>query len=308
MSGVSKRQCGQFYTIKNPFTHRKFRDWAKRARLPDATILEPFAGCGSLIDHLEKMKLCNGYEAYDIHPTSSRVKRRDTLSFFPRGFDICITNPPWLAKNSATCRGLGFPDTSYDDLYKFSVALCLDNCSYLAALVPESFIRSGLFRDRLYSFISLTEPIFEDTTHPVGLALFMPYASHHITVYSGNKKVGPLADIEKNYPEVDTSRKIVFNSPKGNLGLIAVDSTSGASIRFCDPRDLDGYSVESSCRYITRLSVDSKVGIDRLNECLHQFREKTCDILMTSYRGLRKDGKYRRRLDWQLARGLICNA
>lgn len=304
---IEKRQRGQFYTVNNPFAHRAFRQWARLAGLPNSTILEPFAGCNSLIDHLKKMELCGDYAAFDIEPAAAGVKKRNTLRRFPRGYDVCITNPPWLAKNSATGRGLAFPDTTYDDLYKFAVARCLEHCGYLAALLPESFIRSGLFHDRLYSFISLTKPIFADTTHPVGLALFLPKATPHITVYSGGKRVGRLADIEKCRPHANGKRKVTFNAPDGGLGLIAVDNTHGASIRFCHPREIEDYEIGSTSRYITRLMVvGENVSIGALNDALHEFRETTCDVLMTPYRGLRKDGKYRRRLDWDLARGLVC--
>ena len=92
----------------------------------------------------------------DIHPADERVEMRDTLDAFPLGFDVCITNPPWLAKNSVTARGLAFPDCSYDDLYKFALEKCLDNCGWVAALVPELFIRASLFQERLTDFVSLT--------------------------------------------------------------------------------------------------------------------------------------------------------
>ena len=303
----NKRERGQFYTTRNPFAHQAFRKWAEMAGLPEERVLEPFAGCNSLIGHLMKMGLCDAHKSFDVEPTATSVKKRNTLRKFPKGFDVCVTNPPWLAKNSATGRGIGFPDTHYDDLYKFSVDICLKNCEYLAVLVPESFIRSGLFRSRLCAFISLTKPIFADTTHPVGLALFLPNPTQDVVVYSGRKRVGSLCDIEKHRPMVETGRRIKFNDPCGNLGLIAVDGTAGASIRFCDPSEIEGYDVDSTCRYITRILVDGGgINIKKLNKALHEFREKTCDVLMTPYRGLRKDGMYRRRLDWNLARGLVC--
>ena len=303
----NKRQRGQYYTVTNPFAHKAFRHWAKCANLPDNTVLEPFAGCNSLINHLYKMGLCQNYESFDIEPTNSKVHKRNTLNKFPKGFNVCVTNPPWLARNSASGRGLAFPDTPYDDLYKHSLEKCLDNCDYLAALVPESFIRSGLFRDRLNTFISLTKPIFYDTTHPVGLAMFLPEITNNTMIYSGHKRVGILADIEKSRPVQTLERKIKFNSPNGNIGLIAVDNTQGASIRFCHPKELENYNVRAECRYITRLDVNGyKPNIEQLNKILNKFRETTSDVLMTPYRGLRKDGKYRRRLDWGLARGLIC--
>ncbi len=96
-----------------------------------------------------------------------------------------------------------------------------------------------------------------------------------------------------------------FNAPEGNVGLIAIDNTKEASIRFCDPQELNGYSVSGACRSITRIAVDRNVYIKDLNDCLREFREKTQDVFMTSFKGLRKDGWYRRRLDWNSARGIV---
>jgi len=77
--------------------------------LPLKTIVEPFAGANSLIRHLESVGYHFAYRAFDIQPAASDVEYRDTLDDFPQGFDVCITNPPWLAKNSAKARGLPFP-------------------------------------------------------------------------------------------------------------------------------------------------------------------------------------------------------
>ena len=309
---ANERKLGQFYTVTNPFAHPAFRRWARTADLPQARILEPFAGCNSLIAHLHSMNLCKDYAAYDIAPAARDVRKRDTLAKFPRGFDVCITNPPWLAKNSATGRGLAFPKTHYDDLYKYALEKCLLHCAHLAVLVPESFIRSrarnAALHTRLHTFISLTTPIFADTAHPVGLALFTPQAVADTMVYSGKHRVGRLSAIERCRPQPCESRQVVFNDPDGTIGLIAVDNTYGDSIRFCRRNELADYPVIDSCRYMTVLSVNARVRIDRLNEILAKFRFDTCDVLMTPYRGLRKDGKYRRRLDWQLARGIVANA
>ena len=103
-----KRQNGRFFTEGNPFRHPAFHAWAKQCRLPERSILEPFAGANGLIDHLENMDLCNESMSYDLFPANERVVERDTLADFPSGFNVCITNPPWLARNSATVRGLSF--------------------------------------------------------------------------------------------------------------------------------------------------------------------------------------------------------
>lgn len=305
----AKRQNGQFFTAGNPFQHRAFRVWAERSDLQSETILEPFAGANSLIDHLEDMGICNASVSYDIHPSDRRVKRRNTLESFPKGFEVCVTNPPWLAKNSATVRGLDFPDCRYDDLYKFALEKCLDNCGWVAALVPESFICARLFRERLTDFISLPSGLFKDTSHPVGLALFQPDDVQDVTVWFREARVGFLSKIEALRPRpIPDGPSIRFNDPHGNVGLIALDNTFTASIRFCPVDELAEYPVKHSGRHITKMHVDGQIRIDAWNDYLESFRKRTNDVLMTSYKGIRKDGMYRRRLDWNLARGIIHHA
>lgn len=300
-----KRRTGRYYTSGNPFSAPPFSEWATRAGLPNTHILEPFAGSNSLIEMLSEMGLCQQSDSYDIAPGAAAVKERDTLKRFPKGYDLCVTNPPWLAKNSATVRGLDFPDCPYDDLYKYALAKCLDNCPYVAALVPESFITANLFQDRLESFVSLTVKMFSETQHPVGLALFVPDSVCDVEVWSGTERVGLLSALQEIKPTPQQNGSLVrFNDPDGNVGLIALDNTKEASIRFCDVGELADYEVKPTGRHITKLSVGD-VKIREWNRLLAEIRGKTQDVLMTCYKGIRKDGKYRRRCDWALARGII---
>ncbi len=305
----AKRAQGQFFTQANPFDHPAFMRWAQQARLPDARVLEPFAGANSLIEHLAGMELCASFASFDIEPGAPGVQRRDTLACFPQGYDVCVTNPPWLAKNLATFRGLPFNAGGYDDLYKFALDACLTNCGWVAALIPESFIRANLFHERLTDFVSLPHRLFEETKHPVGLALFAPQATAAVRLWSGGEYVGVLADLEALRPSpIPGGPSVRFNDPHGNVGLIALDNTKQASIRFCDARELDGYAVKSTGRHITRVAVEGDTSLERWNDYLATFRERTRDMLMTCYRGVRRDGMYRRRLDWSLARGIMHNA
>jgi len=306
--GNTKRIYGQFFTTGNPFDCDAFAAWANRAALPGETVLEPFAGSNALIRHLTSLDQVRKWVSFDIYPQSVGVVKRDTIADFPTGFNVCVTNPPWLAKNSATFRGLPFPDTDFDDLYKLALTKCLVNCRYVAALIPESFIRADLHQDRLHTFVSLTGEMFGDTKHPVGLALFDPEPIEDVIVYSGRVEVGTLSEIKKHRPPVATAPGIIFNDPNGNLGLIALDNTREASIRFCDVRELKEYRVSNKCRHITKLRVPMKVNIADCNAIINGFRSATKDVLMTCYRGIRKDGMYRRRLDWSLARDVICHA
>ena len=305
-----KRQDGRFYTAGNPFRHRAFKKWASEAGLPNATILEPFAGANGLIHHLEDMKLCRGFKSFDIQPNDPEVRTRDSLTDFPRGFEVCITNPPWLARNVASRLGMAFPHCKYQDIYALALDRCLENCDWVAALVPESFLRVGLFRARLRDFVSLTRSMFSDTAHPVGLAMFGPNEIEDAVVWSGPKKIGWLTALESFRPNpIPSGCPIRFNDPDGNVGLIALDNTKSASIRFCDPAELGDYTVRESCRSITRMAVgQDKIEINKWNKVLREFRSLTCDVAITPFRGLREDGMYRRRCDWSLARGIIHNA
>ena len=304
---MNKRQRGAYYTAGNPFDNSAFTDWATMAQLPKGCILEPFAGANSLINKLSDMGWCHQSESFDIDPSAKNVKCRDTLVNFPEGYNVCVTNPPWLAKNSATVRGMPFPDTSYDDLYKVALERCLDNCAWVAALVPESFIRAALFRDRLSNFVSLTGKMFTDTGHPVGLALFQPDNCEDVIVWRDSEKVGQLSELEKARLRSSNGNniEITFNDPDGNVGLIALDNTVEPSIRFCKVSELEDYKVKPTGRHITKIRVNGHIQIKKWNECLDDFRLKTQDVLLTCYKGIRKDGRYRRRLDWETARGIV---
>ena len=307
---AEKRQHGRYFTIANPFGHPAFADWAAACQLASHEVLEPFAGENSLITHLQGMGLARYFTAYDIDPAGPAVRYRDTLADFPAGFDICITNPPWLAKNSATVRARPFPQTEYDDLYKLALELCLTHCCWVAALVPESFIRSGLFNDRLSDFISVRQRLFADTAHPVGLALFGPPDRQQppdFQLWSGNQFLGNWQGLSASWlPDITRcGAEIVFNDPAGNLGLIAFDNVREASIRFCAVDEIAGYEIKQTSRFITRIRAAKPPPIEALNDWLAAFRAETGDVFMSGYRGLRKDGRYRRRMDWQLARRVV---
>ena len=306
---VNKRARGQYYTVGNPFSLRPFLNWSEHIDLPSKRILEPFAGSNNIIKTLKENGLCKQFSSYDIVPTDRKVVQRDTIQFFPEGFDVCVTNPPWLARNSATRRGLDFPNTNYDDLYKHCLELCLKNCNYVAALIPASFLQSGLFKKRLSDYILLHDRgMFNDTDNPVCLALFGAESNSSINIYYDNSFVGYLQDLECKLPMPIQNRHIRFNDPAGNLGFISFDSVSRASIRFCEVEEIKEYPVKVSSRFFTRIGGEfgnvSEM-IDNLNRRLESFRKETHDVFLTPFKGIRKDGHYRRRMEFALARRFI---
>ena len=298
----SKRTQGQYFTQYNPFENDGFLEWADECDVKNQTILEPFAGANNLIDMLQKMGFCNDFISFDIEPKSEDVKYRNTITDFPKNYNVCITNPPYLAQNSATRRGLFYPQTKHDDLYKYALELCLKNCSNVAAIIPASFLNANIFRHRLSHYILLNTKMFNDTDCPVCLALFNKN-SEYVKIYDGHY-IGLLSELEKKIPQ-GKEVEMKFNSPTGNLGLIAIDNTKEPSIKFIEGDQIPTSKISVTSRAITRIMLNSSYKLEKLNDRLMQFREETNDIFLTPFKGLRKDNKYRRRLDYALARKLI---
>lgn len=202
-------KAGRFYTTANPFRHPAFLDWAGAAGLPEARLVEPFAGSNRLVRFLDAMELCRDFRAYDLEPADPRVRRRDTLASFPVGFPVCVTNPPWLARNSATFRGLDFPDCAYPDLYLHCLDRCLRHCRFVAALVPESFLRAGVrfaaFRSRLLGFVSLTARLRRDRP-PDGARPLRPRPGRRRRGLDGRPAARLVADARTIAPGTETGR------------------------------------------------------------------------------------------------------
>ena len=304
------RSNGVYYTaLHNPFLYRGFVDWAQEHKISNRVILEPFAGSNNLIDMLRKQKLCKKYSSYDINPTSPKVKQQDTINDYPQGYDVCITNPPWLYKSSASRRGLPFPSIAYDDIYKHCLSLCLENSPVVAALIPASFIQSGLFRQRLEKLIFIHKKLFSFTDNPVCLALFGDEDVNNVQIYLDDKHIGELAELEQHLPNSRTIDSIKFNVPEGELGFIGIDNNVEPSIRFCLGDELSQHEIKESSRAITRISIRN-VTIDAefinlVNRKIQQIRKRTHDVFLTTFKGIRKDGLYRRRMEYALARNII---
>ena len=303
-----KREYGQFFTQENPFAGAPFQRWAKKSRLIQEVVLEPFAGANNIIRHLESLGMCEKYMSFDISPANKHVNTLDTLSMFPTGYKVCVTNPPWLARNSATRRSLPFPECAYDDLYKHCLNLCLDNCAYVAALLPASYLQSRLFRDRLKTYILLHNDIFTDTENPVCLALFEEKTSKDVSIYYDKNYIGEISELKNRLPKAGTDKSVRFNDVNGNLGFISFDNNREPSIQFCRPQEIKDYDIKESSRFITRISGNFgnvETLIKKLNRKLNAFRKETNDVFLTPFKGIRADGCYRRRMDFHMARKFI---
>jgi hypothetical protein len=327
----TKIELGQFYTRYNPFEHERFRKWlAQVPNLSQARFIEPFGGSNSLVEMILRSFpniSSSQWSAFDIHPEaqernlvpSVRLQKRDTMESFPEGYNVCITNPPYLAKNSATRKGLGTEFGDYQDLFELALEKMLKGTPYVAAIIPESFITRNIFRERLEFVISLNFQMFDDTEFPVCLAVFSPSTSGSFEVWRAEEKIAVIPELDKLIgdllvPVLPGSFR--FNDPEGIIGLNAIDGTKEASIRFRVGDEIPAENIKVSSRSLTRISsnffpqdADGAAEVIQIaNTLLAEYRRITNDVYLTSFKGLRSDGLYRRRLDWKLASLILGNA
>lgn len=309
-SQLPKRTNGVYYTIGNPFQLKPFIDWAKKINLVNSEILEPFAGANHIIKILKEANMCNSFKSYDINPQDPNVEKKDTMKDFPKGFKTCITNPPWLTSYSAKRHGVKYPDIKYDNIYKFCLERALTNCENVGFIIPGTYLRTKLFNTRLDTIIFINNKLFMDTDNPVCLALFVKDRVKKTKVYHDDEFIGTLQDLESLLPpriKNNEGKRIVFNSDQGKLGLVCIDNTKGPTIRFCRSEEIKR-KMKISDRLLTKIDtdladLDSSIKI--LNKELNRIRVQTKDVFFAPFKGLRKDGEYRRRLDYEFVRNLI---
>lgn len=313
---MNKKAKGQFFTTNSPFKNRLFIEWFKKIpNIDKQTILEPFAGSGNIPKMIKDMGFNNDWSCFDISPPKGckNTIKQNTIDNYPKDFNVAITNPPYLAKNSATRNGLDFPYTLYDDLYKECLNKMLNNTNYVAAIIPESFITSGCFQNRLFGVISLTTKMFDDTDCPVCLALFNNVSTDDFVIYSDSKKIGNYNNISRHLINPIKTLDLLFNDPHGEIGLYGVDNTKKRSIKFVMGSDIKPSVVKTTSRAVTRIGINLENinypdFIACANDKLNEFREITNDLFLTSFKGLREDNKYRRRLDYKNAKNILSSA
>lgn len=314
-----KREAGRFYTREDVFSSPAFWAWLSSVPgYPRLEIAEPFAGACHIPAALTRRGVEASWRCFDIAPADETengmsVETRDTLADYPKGFVCAITNPPYLAKNSARRRGLSYPDTAHDDLYKLCLDVMLSNTDYVAAIIPESFLTQGLFEDRLTSVVSLIGEFFDDTECPVCLAMFAPKekaAGGDFEVWRNERLLGRISTLRAAEPKPARRNAWKFNDPQGELAIFCCDSPKGASIRFGKGPEIPSSEIKHTSRALTRVGglpegEDLDALIARANAALAKWREATSDVTMTSFKGLREDGAYRRRLDFAAARNIL---
>lgn len=340
-----KRAAGRYLTEGDPFGYDAVSEWV--ATIVGATAgrpvsaCEPYAGKNFLPSAFMSRfapVFKDGIEwvGYDLVPCPDEenllpgcpISQADTLLSIPSCHDVIVTNPPYLARNSARRRHLPFPFDhagvgidSPADLYQIALDSCLASASWCSMLIPESFITSRYDKSRLMSVISLPGDLFLDTECPVCLALFGPDPSGDYEIYANDGHLlGKATDVRRAYDEIlergfeasPHGRNLTFNDPGGAIGLRGVDSSLGTLAHFVDGEKIDPSSVKQTSRSVTRIGVTDWNGkdvadvIEGANRLLGEWREATGDVFMTAFKGVNKQTHaYRRRLSFREAEAIV---
>lgn len=279
---------------------------------------DPFAGSGDMIRTIRP--LMPTAVGLDVDKTFG-WQYNDSLVNIPHIDNaVIVTNPPYLAKNSAKGRGLlrhvskYFSMTKYNDLYLLALERMLDAQDYVVAIVPETFLNSSFPKDRLVSITILERNPFSDTEIPVCIVCFGPASNQNAKIYKDNKYVTTLYTLRKHILIPSRKLKMAFNVPNGNVGLRSIDGVNQANrIKFMLPEQLnyDVSTIKITSRMITVIKipslpahkVDAFVAI--CNKLLEEYRQVTNDLLLSPFKNNTSAGIRRRRLDFKTARSIM---
>lgn len=333
MPSFCKRESWQFFTITNPFFASAFYKWF--SLIPEKSkrkILEPFAWTNNIVALIEELSLFeiwfqHFWTCFDIDVSYVNkfpefpIQQGDSILNYPVWYDVAITNPPYLAKNSATRRNLKYNYPEYEDLYQKCLEVMLNKSLFVAAIIPESFITSWLFTKRLFSVVSLTCKMFDDTDCPVCLAMFVPQSlkktefrdEDNFYIYRMDKKLGDAKTLQSRIKKLfcnNIEQFRSFNDKNGEIWIVCIDNSKRATIEFVSWDEISQDRVKSSSRSLTRVSwlpdtIDLRLFLKKCNQKLLEYREISNDIWLTSFKGMRDDGCYRRRLDFKTARAIM---
>jgi len=236
---------------------------------------------------------------------------------------VIVTNPPYLANHSAKRKGVSslvskyFASSTQKNLYRIALENALASADYVVAIIPETFLLSTFPKHRLELAVVIQDSIFGDTDAPALVACFGKNESANAHIFTGNQSIGTLTEILALRESTAPKRTIVFNNPKGRIGLRAVDGSDGESpIAFMQASEFDYSSrkVMVSSRLMTYLDLpdlsDDEIDsiIVRANSALKRIRNDSGDLVLAPFKGNDKNGKRRRRLDYALARKLLNGA
>ena len=318
---VKKVGHGAFNTKGDSWLNSVVRNFIEDSNLKSA--VDPFAGQGDLL------KVCEGtlqmeISGFDIQKELGWPVNDSLKSIEQNRSSICVTNPPYLANYSAKRKsmwsmvGQYFEDSGRGDLYEIALDKCLESFDYIVAIIPETFLHSSYPKDRCTLISILEDNPFEDTTFPVCVTCWVAESGQDALIYSNEKKVMRLSEMNRLKGNVSRSNRVIFNDPDGNIGLRAVDGTKAVDrINFMPATDFDypRSSIKVSSRLMTYLSIpelktenEIKRFCEKANSILESYRDRSEDVILSGFKGNNKEGKRRRRLDYRLGRKIILEA
>lgn len=316
-----KKDLGQFFTVGSSWRTPRVKKYLKRLEKTFDSFYDPFAGNGDLLD---SVSATNKY-GFDIDSAlclKKGWKEQDSLETANEIHGAFITNPPYLAKNSATRSASKssryFENNEWQDLYQIGLSKILEKNQHGLAIVPDTFVLNPLCVESIVfiDFISITP--FSDTEHPVcvvGYGAKPERTKSDFSLYQDGCFIGRYKSLSRQHSLLMKGYNIVkcrFNDPSGQIGIRAIDGTKGQKIRFCLPEDL-GYDLKKisvSSRSITVVNVGEKIKdlpkfLEKCNSTLEKYRKDTYSVFLAAFKGNNLDGSRRRRLDWAVAKAII---
>jgi len=289
-----KVELGKFYTTVNPFIGQA---WEKFKEMIDKNevIIEPFAGSNNIPNMLPQFNWCS----YDIKPEGDNIIKQDTLKNFPKGFKTCITNPPYLDIRTARSKNIKF-NSQFSDLYLDALDKMLENCEYIAAIIPATFYNKKVFKDRLWMWDKIDKEVFTDTGMSIGVAYFSKEKVEKTELYLNGKRVNNNSHYLDNKTE--------FNTKDANLSVCLIDNTQYKNIGV---NTLDNFNFKKYLKTSSRFYVafkDERIcneDIEDLNRFINNWRAQTNDFWLTPFKSTLPDGTYRKRLTFKQLSGLI---
>ena len=315
-----KTELGQFFTVNPLWLKKHIEEFIYNSNCN--IIYDPFAGTGELLKAVISLNP-NRFTMIGLDIDDHfGWQHNDSLQKIPYIRNaIIVTNPPYLAKQSASRKKIDlskyFQLTPYDDIYLLALTNMLKAQKYVIAIIPESFIHSSFQnKNLLHSITVLEENPFIDTETPVCVACFdgMPKAQNEIKVYKNDILVSNLSNVYHARLEPQNSISIKFNDLNGWLGLRAVDSSNEKNkIQFARKEDMKynwTKNIKASSRHITLINIDIPENlknefIQKLNSKIQEIRIKSADLALTAFKGNTKSGTRRRRIDFRLVRAIL---
>ena len=304
-----KRYLGQYFSKTNVFNIKPLELWKKNIpNFESEILLEPFAGDCDILNYFSD----NQWQCYDISPNKENIIQNNSIKNFPEGHKVCITNPPYLAKNSVSRehnkkkkKKKNTPLIKYEDQYLDALEQCLTYCSYVSVIIPSTFINLSKFKDRCLIIDKIDKIAFADTTVPVCVAYFVPEKVKEIKTYVNGERVY----LNKHNTPFTINSKILeikFNSEEGNYVLNGIDSsTKKISINNgINDFNREKYLKQTSRNYVLFKTKD--ICVKKINNFIDNWREETKDYFLSSFKSPVGDNLfYRKRISFKQLKWIV---